>query len=273
LSDLRMLQVEYDAHGEQIPEGDPRRTPTFRFDAADVSWLRAMVNFQRALINGVLAYDLGSALESAVRQREGPRPIVFRLRDRSRVQRARTLILAGLEESGREREQVLAETDDEREWLPNPRQKNHPLPFPVDEALFQTWEGVLSDLEGLVHSKQGLSVAELAQLGEHRWVNPPKCFIDVGRLLSEPGDIVLNPERLDEVEDIASRANYERQTNGEQGISPAPVEEVLKEILGAKYRPEMKPSPLIGRLSRMKGEIDRGEEGFERKLRYLLWIN
>ena len=27
--DLRMLQVEYDAHGEQIPEGDPRRTPTF----------------------------------------------------------------------------------------------------------------------------------------------------------------------------------------------------------------------------------------------------
>lgn len=64
--DLRMLQVEYDAHGEAIPEGDPRRTPTFRFDAADVSWLRAMVNFQRALINGVLAYDVGSALESVV---------------------------------------------------------------------------------------------------------------------------------------------------------------------------------------------------------------
>jgi hypothetical protein len=35
--DLRMLQVEYDAQGEQIPEGDPRRMPTFRFDAADVS--------------------------------------------------------------------------------------------------------------------------------------------------------------------------------------------------------------------------------------------
>jgi hypothetical protein len=121
--------------------------------------------------------------------------------------------------------------------------------------------------------EQGLSVAELAQLGDHQWVNPPKGFIDVGRLLSEPGDIVLNPERLDEVEDIASRANIERQMNGEPSISPAPVEEALRDILGAKYRPEMKPTPLIRRLSRMKSEIDRGEESFERKLRYLFWIN
>jgi len=155
-----------------------------------------------------------------------------------------------------------------REWLPNPRQKSHPLPFPVDEALFQTWEGVLSDLEGLMRSEQGLSVEELAQLGDHQWVNPPKGFIDVGRLLSEPGDIVLNLERLDEAENVASR-----QMHGESSISPAPVEEVLKDILGAKYRPEMKPTPLIRRISRMKSEIDRGEESFERKLRYLHWIN
>lgn len=105
-----------------------------------------------------------------------------------------------------------------------------------------------------MRSEQGLSVAELAQLGDHQWVNPPKGFIDVGRLLSEPGDIGLNPERLDEVEDIARRASIERQMHGEQSISPAPVEEVLKDIFGAKYRPRMKPTPLIRRLSRMKSE-------------------
>lgn len=271
--DLRMLQVEYDAQSQPIPEGDPRRTPTFHFDAADVSWLRAMVNFQRALINGVLAYDVGSALESILGQGHEPKSIVIHLRDRSRVQRARELILAGLEQSAREREQVLAETDDDREWLPNPRQKNHPLPFPVDEALFQTWEGVLSDLRGLMRSEQGLSVEELAQLGEHQWTHPPKGFIDVGKLLSEPGDIVLNPERLDEAEDAASRARYEVLESGKSSTSPVPVEAALKDILGAKYRPQMKPSPLIQRVSRMKKEIDRGEESFERKLRYLLWLN
>jgi hypothetical protein len=41
----------------------------------------------------------------------------------------------------------------------------------------------------------------------------------------------------------------------------------------AEYRPFMTPTPLIQRVSRMKNEISRGEESFERKLRYLLWLN
>lgn len=36
---------------------------------------------------------------------------------------------------------------------------------------------------------------------------------------------------------------------------------------------EIAHSPLLGRLQRMKGEIDRGHESLERKLRYLLWLN
>jgi hypothetical protein len=35
----------------------------------------------------------------------------------------------------------------------------------------------------------------------------------------------------------------------------------------------MLPSKLIGRITRMKKEIDRGEESVERKLRYLFWLN
>jgi hypothetical protein len=35
----------------------------------------------------------------------------------------------------------------------------------------------------------------------------------------------------------------------------------------------MKPSPLPRRLERMKGEVERGDESLERKLRYLLWVN
>lgn len=271
--DLRLLQVEYDAHGEMIPEGDPRRTPTFRFDTADVSWLRAMIHFQRALLDIVAAYDLASAVESAVKDENRGQPIRIKLRDKARVLRAREHILAGLELSRRTRAQILAETDDTREWVPSPRQKSHPLPFPVDEALFQTWEGVVSDLESLVRSEQGLSVEEVAQLGDHRWKNPPKGFIDVGGLLSEPGDIVLDPKRLEEVENEMSQAFREFENSGESNASPAPIEAVLKDIFGAKYRSAMKPTSLIQRVRRMKGEVERGEESFERKLRYLLWLN
>lgn len=58
-----------------------------------------------------------------------------------------------------------------------------------------------------------------------------------------------------------------------RGESPAASEKILREIFGYKVRPTMKHSPLLGRLQRMKGEIDRGHESLDRKLRYLLWLN
>jgi hypothetical protein len=35
----------------------------------------------------------------------------------------------------------------------------------------------------------------------------------------------------------------------------------------------MKRSPLVGRLRLMIDEVDHGQDTFERKLRYLLWVN
>lgn len=35
----------------------------------------------------------------------------------------------------------------------------------------------------------------------------------------------------------------------------------------------MRPTPLVGRLRQMKAQLDRGEDTFERKLRYLLWLD
>ncbi len=44
-------------------------------------------------------------------------------------------------------------------------------------------------------------------------------------------------------------------------------------MLGNGYQARMKPSPLIGRLRAMRDQLSRGEDTFERKLRYLLWLN
>lgn len=254
--DRRLMQIEQDADGNPIPEEDPRRKPTFRFDDGDVAWARAFVSFQRAAMDILLAYDWsGVDALLAERRRDLPSKVVIKLAHRDRIDEAKKRLLEGLERSDESRRLYLAETDDDREWVPNPRQQSHPLPMPVDQALYDTWQGVVGDLQRIVKGDEGLSVSELAQLGDHRWKNPPQGYVDVGRMLSHPKDIVLEVRDLERLE----RAHD--------------VDGMLSSVLGEYYRKSMKPSPLIGRLARMKGEVDRREETIERKLRYLFWIN
>lgn len=96
--DRLILQVELDARGQEIPEGDPRRKPTFRFDHGDVAWARAFLSFQRAALALLSAYDWGSAnpvLQSALRKRSLT-PLRIKLKDPGRVKRGQELILEGL---------------------------------------------------------------------------------------------------------------------------------------------------------------------------------
>jgi hypothetical protein len=253
--DRLLFQIEIDAAGERIPEGDPRRKPEFRFDLGDVYWARAMVSFQRALFELILAYrwtDIDRLFFGSTSKLD---KLVIHLDQPARVESARAAILAGLAHAERSRREYLAETDDEAEWVPNPRQRNHPLPLPADEALYDTWGGVLGDLRRLLESKEALSVSEIAQLGDHVWEQPPRGFVDVGLMLTKPKDIVFDLVELDRLDDDRD------------------IEGILASILGEYYVRERKTTPLIQRLVRMKGELERGEDSFERKLRYLLWLN
>ncbi len=253
-SDRLLFQVERDADGNPIPEADPRRKPTFRFDHGDVSWARAFVAFQRAIIDFVLAYD-GGDLDGVLATGSKKRVVRIRLLHPERVRAAREQLWMGLRRSRAARAAYLAETDDEREWMPNPRQKNHPLPMPVDDALYETWDAVIGDLERLLDSREGLSVAELQALDHGRSSPRAKGYLDFGRLLSDPRDIVIDLDALEAAEKRGA------------------VDGMMKSTFGRSYVRSMRPSPLIGRLRRMKGEVDRGDESLERKLRYLLWIN
>lgn len=253
--DRRLMEIEQDEHGEAIPEGDPRRRPTFRFDHGDIAWARAFVSFQRAALDLVLAYDWSDAVAAASEHGDHPGRVVLRLVAPERVAAARERILFGLDQSDASRREYLAETDDDRELVPSPRQKNHPIPLPVDDALYETWEGVVGDLRRLVNGEEGLALADLLTLAEERTERPVHGYLDVGRLLAHPKDIELD---IDEIERLARR----RDTQG-----------ALVGFLGDGYSATMKPSPLPRRLLRMKGEIDRQDEAFERKLRYLLWLN
>lgn len=256
--DAKFLEIELDANGKELPDGDPRRRPTFKFDHGDVLWARAFVSFQRAALNVVMAYGFGDLERLLPQIMRNKKPVLrLRLEHPARMQAARALVLRGLELADRAREAYLAETDDEREWLPSPRQKSHPLPLPVDDALYQTWKDVVADLKRIVGREEALAVAELAQLGKHKWPSPPGGYLDLGGMLEKPKDIVL---------DFAQLAERGRDDAGM-------TEAALKDIFGDYYVAAMKPSPLVGRLKRMKAEVDRGHESMDRKLRYLFWLN
>jgi hypothetical protein len=253
--DRRLLEIEEDTDGKEIPEGDPRRRPTFRFDDGDVAWARAFVSFERAAIDVVLAYDWTEVGALVGRGRGDERRAVIHLVSPGRVGDARALILEGLDRSDEARRAYLAETDDDREWVPNPRQKSHPLPLPVDQALYDTWEGVVGDVRRLVRGDEGLGVAEIMTALDGPRRDLPRGFLDIGGMLSHPHDLVLD---LRDLESLKGRDD---------------TEAAMSSVLGDHYVREMKPSPLPGRLLRVKADIDRDHAAFDRKLRYLFWLN
>jgi hypothetical protein len=255
--DRKLFELEFDGKGGEIPEGDPRRRPTFRFDVGDVEWARAMVSFQRAAVELILAYKW-SELPFFFMARDRGMSLTVKLIEPARVKRARELVIAGLGHADRCREAYLAETDDDREWVPNPRQKSHPMPLEVDGALYETWAGVTGDVRRMLKSEEGISMRELVGLGgEDMVTRVPNAYIDIGRMLAEPKDLVI---------DVSVLA-------GRDEPDAAGVEKLLRGILGNGFQAQMKPSPLVGRLRAMKGQLDRDEDTFERKLRYLIWLN
>jgi hypothetical protein len=255
-NDELLMQIEQDADGRPLAEDDPRRKPTFRFDVGDIYWARAMLGFQHALTSVVLAYRWSDVDPWLKHGEPEPKVMTIHLDDKARIALARTRLLDGLAHADRARAEYLAETDDDREWVPNPRQKSHPLPLPVDENLYRTWEAVIGDVRRLVASQEGIAVSELTRLAETEGT-APRGFLDLGKLLSDPKDLSFAVGQLKPVFDHPAK-------DPEAGA---------RLLFGSAYVAKMKPSPIIQRLERMKKEMSRGEETFERKLRYLLWLN
>jgi hypothetical protein len=251
--DRKLLQIEEDADGQPIPSEDPRRKPTFRFDDGDVQWARAFVSFQRAVLDVALAFDWSAVNQLLARQE--PAQLAFPLAHPERIAQAKARTLEGLDLSDLARQSYLAETDDDREWLPNPNQKSHPIPLPVDASLYATWEALVGDLRRLVRGEEGLSLAELAHLANPKKPGAPEGCLDLGEMLDHPRDISI---------DVAALKHADRADAAGEAIAA---------ILGPSYLHQMKPSPMVGRLERIKGEVERHQESIERKLHYLLWVN
>ncbi|MBN2714815.1 MAG: hypothetical protein JXX14_03105 [Deltaproteobacteria bacterium] len=258
--DTQLFELEVDAFDNSIPRDDPRRKPTFKLDHGDVIWAQAFISFHLAVLNLLEAYDY-SDINAAIIMSNDP-IFTIRLKHPEKVTSAQQHILDGLAFSLSAREAYLAETDDEREWLPNPEQRNHPIPLEMTAEFYDTWKLVVTDLQKIVSGEESLSVAELIQLGDHQHPNPPRGYINAGKLFNNAKDIVIDVERMEDAfEGI------------ERGRSREEVERLLEYVFGFCYVKNGVPSPLPRRIDRMKDEVERGHESLVRKLKYLFWVN
>lgn len=198
-----------------------RRAPTYRFDVGDVEWARAMIAFQRAALELALAYDwssLDQVLLGLLRRAPTQR-ITIPLVHAAGAKAARELARAGVEHAVRSRTAYLDESDDDREWIANPRQRG---------AFGASWFALVDDLRRLLASQEGIAFHE----GEDLFLPGvlPDAFLDVGALLREPKDIVIDLSLLDGT------------------ITERKVEAVLRGALGNGFKQTMKPSPIADRL-------------------------
>ena len=118
-------------------------SPRIRVDRADIYWAVAYLQFFEGALNLVLAYDVDLA-----------QGLSARLKDPERVRKiAHGNVLGGILASSRLRDALLRETDDDDEWIPNPKQRRTTFPLLMDAQTFATWGELLGHMDKLFRGK------------------------------------------------------------------------------------------------------------------------
>ncbi len=109
-----------------------------RLDQADIDWALSYHYFTEALLEMALSYQYRA-------EERAPRRSLF-LAHPEGMRRAHQLLVSGMQTSEKMRRAVLAETDDDLEWIANPRQANTVFPVPMDDADFRVWGELMAHL-------------------------------------------------------------------------------------------------------------------------------
>lgn len=152
-----------------------------RTDQSDILWSLSYHYFAEALVEMALSYQYRDGVKSD--------EAIF-LAHPDGMRRAHQLLVRGIETSENMRRAVLAERDDDLEWLANPRQADTAFPVPLDDADFRVWGELMRHLIPLVKGrtvlplgeKMGGSLAALARVcPEGQGFSVPALFADAPR--------------------------------------------------------------------------------------------
>lgn len=170
--------------GNRIPK-DAADKFAISFDRGDASWLRGYCNLLSALIDFLLAHDgkasfdvsaqmlfPNAGLPLAVLDRQGrvsdqyfdPGPAAHMLAaihlmhwpvtDPALMKSALAHLETTVAMSRESWRYILAETDDEAEWIPSPRQTNGVMGVPVTQATVDGWMVFLGEFDAILQGKK-----------------------------------------------------------------------------------------------------------------------
>ncbi|MBP3954748.1 hypothetical protein J8F10_05550 [Gemmata sp. G18] len=185
-----------------------KKNPEFevRFDRGDVAWLRGYCHLLSAMVNGYRAVDEEIGFEDRVR---GIFPKVepgakkfdeqdpvggLKVVDAPRLRRARLHLVAVCELNRETWKHVLAETDDDHEWLPNPKQTDQ-LGLPITKAQIDGWLAMMEQLEGLLKGERLVPSFLLAFVSNNHGAG---MGLNLKTLLDDPPPDLLNEKRIRE---------------------------------------------------------------------------
>jgi hypothetical protein len=156
-------------------------SPQINVDRADIYWAVAYLQFFEAALNLVLSYEVDLAKGFEVRLKDGKRISQVAYRD----------LLGGMRASAQLRQALLKETDDDDEWIPNPKQTRTSFPLLMDAQTFATWGELLGHMDklfrgqtllgGTVNSQEFRNVRDLSG-----GICAPGQGIDVKSLFTDP---------------------------------------------------------------------------------------
>ena len=185
------------------------------FDGGDVHWLRGYCHLLMSFGEAALAHDWHELFERcghllyprvktpykylAEERTEGARPLDFRMiadivafihlinfpvEEPARMQSALEHLEAMIDQSRASWKRILAETDDDREWLPNPKQTGVIPNVRVSQEMIDGWHEFLDEAEAILKGKKlvpfwrGWSKKPEEVLAQGRGVNLRRVFTE-----------------------------------------------------------------------------------------------
>jgi hypothetical protein len=235
--ELRPFQFSMPSNDPAYYQDQYRLDASVRIDHSDILWSLGYHYFIEALVETVLSYTLNL---------EDLQARAIELTDPAGMRRANQLMVRGFQTSEAMRRAVLAEKDDDHEWIANDTQKNSVFPLPLDAEDFKVWGQVLGFLIPLFEGKTLLQPDPKAGglLGRASKICPEGKGLNVTRFYS-------NPPRY-------------------------PLEQINQDNLGRMCEPISKARPASGLFAFMLGYAQRAEnqQGAGMLfLRQLLWVN
>jgi hypothetical protein len=177
-----------------------------RFDSADAHWLKAYVHVMSGMAELTLAVDPTSAIETVYEGRArldalGEIEGLFLDNETIDTLTAVLLTLRGVPDAERTRAAhqhfrdmisenrafwaaVMEETDNDREWLPNPSQSSA-FGVTVSAEMAQSWQDVLVEMKGLI---EGETLIPYWRYG-NAWDAETGVGVNLAKFLQDPGDM------------------------------------------------------------------------------------